>query len=124
MEDNISPEKTKIQKSARKVGGVSEIIGGGPQLFFMPVRIENSSTYRVYLPKRLVRTWCQLEGCLGGASNWTNLQVQFMYRHARDTMILVKGNQPYPRFPKCDMFVFLKAIKVRHLATEIFCRGE
>ena len=39
-------------------------------------------------------------------------------------MILEEVNQPYPRCPKCDMFVFHKALNGPHLATAFFCRGE
>ena len=44
VEDISSPEKTKIQKSARKSGGVSEIIGRGSQLFYTPERTGTSNT--------------------------------------------------------------------------------
>ena len=37
-----------------------------------------AQTYRFYLPKSLRRLHCPLDWCLGGASNWTNLQVHFV----------------------------------------------
>ena len=38
MGDISSPGKTKIQKSSRKSGGVSVVLGGGSQLFSTPAR--------------------------------------------------------------------------------------
>ena len=37
-------------------------------------------------------------------------------------MIHGEGNQPYPRFPKCDMFVSHKALNGQYL-TRAFCRN-
>ena len=40
-----------------------------------------------------------------------------MYRHAWDTIVILEeDNQPYPNFPKCDMFVYHKALNVWNLA--------
>ena len=62
-----------------------------------------AQTYRVAFSKDLVRLWCLLEGCLVGASNQTNLRVQFAHRHEWDTIVILEeGNQPYPRCPQCD----------------------
>ena len=70
----------------------------------------------------MLRIRCPVEGCLGGALNWTNIQIHFAHRHARDTIVILeKGNRPYPRCPKCDMFVLHKALNGRHL-TAAFCR--
>ena len=38
--------------------------------------------------------------------------------------ILDEGNQPYPRFTKCDMFVSHKSLNGRHLVKFFFQRGE
>ena len=32
---------------------------------------------------------CPEEGCLGGASNGTNLQVKFLHRHLQDTIVIL-----------------------------------
>ena len=57
--------------------------------------------------KLILRLWWLVEGCLGGASNRTNLRVHFTHRHAQDTIVILEeGNLPYPRCPKCNMFVF------------------
>ena len=39
-------------------------------------------------------------------------------------VILEEGNRPYPRCPKCVMFMSHKAFNVRHLATDSCRRGE
>ena len=39
-------------------------------------------------------------------------------------MILEEGNRPYPRYPKCDMFVSHKALNGQHLTTAFLRRGE
>ena len=39
-------------------------------------------------------------------------------------MILEEGNRPYPRCPKCEIFVSHKALNGRHLATAFCQRGE
>ena len=73
-----------------------------------PIQIHNTLQiiyipYRVFFMKRLLQLRCQVEGCLEEALNWTNLRVHFAHRHARYTIfILEEGNQPYPRFPRCD----------------------
>ena len=63
--------------------------------------------------------------CLGGASNWTNVRVHFVHRHARETtVILEEGNRPYPRCPQCEMCVSHKALDVRHTTTTFYQQGE
>ena len=62
---------------------------------------------------------------MGGASNRTNLRVQFSQRHVRETIVILEeGNRPYPRFPKCVMFMSHKAFNGRHLSTDFCRRGE
>ena len=39
-------------------------------------------------------------------------------------MILEEGNQPYPRFSQCDMFVSHKALNICNLMTKFCRRGE
>ena len=62
---------------------------------------------------------------MGRASNWASIRVDVAHLHLRDTiMILEEGDIHYPWFPKCDMFVSHKALSGRHLATDVFRRGE
>ena len=83
------------------------------------------SNFQVSFPKQLFLIRCLVEGCLGGVSNWTNLRVYFAHHHVRDKIVILEeGNQPYPRCPKCDIFVSYKALNGRHLATDFYHRGE
>ena len=57
----------------------------------------DSKTHRVSFMKRLLRLRFMVEGCLGGASNRTNLRVNFALRHVRDTVLILEWvNRPYP----------------------------
>ena len=90
----------------------------------MPPLCESQS-YRVYLPKNMLRIQYLVEGCLGGASNRTNLLVHFAHRNAPDTIvILVEGKRTYHRIPHCDMFVSHKALNNRNLTMTLCRRGE
>ena len=73
----------------------------GVGLFFLTKKVVakamycqvNPSNEWVYFPKRLLRLRCPVEGCLGGSSNWTNLQVHFAHRHAQNTIVILEeGN--------------------------------
>ena len=60
--------------------------------------------YRVYFPEHMLQIWFLVEGCLGGASNKTNLWVHFVHLHTQYTIVILEeGNQPYPSCPKCDI---------------------
>ena len=48
-----------------------------------------AQTYRVSFPKHLWWLQCLVEGCLGGASDWTNLRVHFAHNHTRDTIVIL-----------------------------------
>ena len=64
--------------------------GGSP-----PPPAGEVQTYLVFFLERLLRIRFLVEGCLGGASNWTNLQVHFLHRHVWDTIVILEeGNQP------------------------------
>ena len=66
----------------------------------------------------MLRLRCAVEGCLGRASNRTNLLVQFAHCHVQDTIVILEeGNRYYPLCPKCDMFVSHKALNGRNLVT-------
>ena len=63
-----------------------------------------------------------MEGCLGGALNWTNIRVHCAHLHTWNTIVILEeGNQPYSRYPQCDMFVSHKTLNGRILTTA-FCR--
>ena len=45
--------------------------------------------YQVSSPKVLLCLWCPVEGCLGGASNRTNLRFYFAHRHVQGTIVIL-----------------------------------
>ena len=48
-----------------------------------------------------------------------------MHRYTQYTIVILeKGDRPYPRCPKCDMFVSHKALNRPHLTTAFFRQGE
>ena len=62
---------------------------------------------------------------MGGDSNRTNLQVHFAHQYVWETIVILgEGNQPNPRFPKCVMFMFHKALNGQYPATAFCRRGE
>ena len=66
--------------------------GGGTGESKPPPPME-AQNYRISLLKCLFRIWCLVEGCLGGSLNKTNLQVHFVHRHARYTIVILEeGN--------------------------------
>ena len=80
-----------------------------------------AQTYRVYFPKLLRQIWCLVEGCLGGASNQTEIRVHFTHLYALNAiLILEEGNRTYPSFPQCDIFVSQNSLNGRHIKTA-FC---
>ena len=55
----------------------------------------------------------------------TNLRDHFAHRHMRDmVVILEEGNYPHPNYHRCDMFVPLGVLNVRHPTTDLCRRGE
>ena len=78
--------------------GIGQGVRGGASPPPHPTPPVEAQTYRVSFPKHMFRLQCLLEGCLGGASNWTNLRVRFAHLHAQDTIVILEeGNKPYPR---------------------------
>ena len=66
-------------------------VSGGPGRGTCPLGPPGEShIYRFSFPKRLLRIHRPLEGCLGVASNGTNLQVHFAHRHVRDTLVVLE----------------------------------
>ena len=83
-----------------------------------------AQNYLVSLPKLLSRLRCLVEGCLGGVSSRTNLQIHFTHRHMQDKVVILEdGNWMYPRCPQCDMFASQKAVNSRNLVTDFCQRG-
>ena len=93
-------------------------------MMFLYASGKEAQTYRVSSTKYMLRIQCLVEGCLGGASNRTNLRVHFDHHHVRYTIMIVEeGNGPYPRCTKCGMFMSHKAINGWHLARAFFHKG-
>ena len=85
-----------------------------------PPHPREDQTYWVSFPKHLLWIQFPVDGCLGGASNRTNLRVRFAHHHTRYTIVILEErNQPYPRCPQCDMLVSNKALNGRHLTTAL-----
>ena len=84
----------------------------------------DSMTYRISF-LRFARDISYPVGvCMGQATSRSAIQVHLMHRHMRDmVVILEEGIYPLPRFPKCDIFVALRAINGRHQATAMRTRG-
>ena len=62
---------------------------------------------------------------MGRYKNWSALQVRFVHRHMRDTLVvLLEDKHPLPLCPKCDMFVTCMALNGKHHATEMCTNGE
>ena len=94
-------------------------------MMFLYASGKEAQTYRVSSTKYMLRIQCLVEGCLGGASNRTNLWVHFAHLHAQDTIIILEdGNWPYPWCPKYDMFVSHKSLNIQHLTTTFWRMGE
>ena len=75
-------------------------------------------------PKTLLRLRCPVAGCLGGVSNSSNLRFNFAHHPMwGEIVILEDGNQPYPRCPKCDMFVSHRSLNGHHLVTNFCLQG-
>ena len=84
-----------------------------------------SKTYQVYFPSAIMRLRCPVARCQGGETIRTNLQVHFAHRHVKDdVVILEEGNHPYPRCPKCEMFVSQQELNVRDNSTALCQQGE
>ena len=48
----------------------------------------------------------------------TDLQVHFLHRNVRDTVVILEeGNLFHPRCPRCDMLVPWHALNRRHFST-------
>ena len=46
-----------------------------------------------------------------------------MHHHIQERIVILEeGNQPYPRYPKCDVFVFQWDLNGQHHSTDIFLR--
>ena len=54
----------------------------------------------------------------------TNLRIQFVHRHIRDTLVILEeGNCNHPQCLYCDMFVLWVALNRSHLTTILCTQG-
>ena len=68
---------------------------------------------------------CPIESCQGRAATQTAMQVHFLHRHIRNTMIIMEeGNLPQPRRPWCNILVPWKAMSGKHTTTAQCVKGE
>ena len=56
-------------------------LGDQGRLRTLPPPLGEANTYRFYFPEGLMRLRCPVVGCQGGATNRTNLRVQFAHHH-------------------------------------------
>ena len=67
---------------------------------------------------------CLVERCPGRALSWTSPQFNFGHRRIQDTILVLEEiNRPLLWCPQCDMFASWKALKGRHLITEMCPKG-
>ena len=65
-----------------------------------------------------------VEGFQGTAYSQINLQVHFVCRHPKYTIVILKeGNQPHPWCPQCGMFVPQEAPNWSHPTSVMCWRG-
>jgi hypothetical protein len=85
--------------------------------------IGDPAEYRVSFPKTATSIDCPVEGCPGKATSRTKLRSHFMYRHARDIIVILdEGSHPHPRCHSCDMFVPRPGVYTTHPRTAM-CRN-
>jgi hypothetical protein len=78
--------------------------------------------YRVSFPIYCPSLACPVEGCSGRANARAALRAHFMYKHVRDTLVILEeGN--LPRCERCDMFVPYMVLNSRHPSTTACQRG-
>ena len=55
----------------------------------IPPTLGEAQTYQVCFPMVPAIIQCPVEGCPGGATNWTNLRVQFLHLRVQDTIVIL-----------------------------------
>ena len=59
-----------------------------------------------------------VEGCPKQAATRTAMQVHFLHRNFRNTVVILEeGSPPHPWCPRCDILVPWRALNGRHIAT-------
>ena len=59
---------------------------------------EESRTYRISFQSTGIPGNCPVEGCPGQVATRTAMQIYFLHRHARGTVVILEeGNPPHPR---------------------------
>ena len=75
-------------------------------------------TYKMAFPTTVIPRNCPIEGFWRWTVAHTAMQVHFLHRHVKFTMIILReGNLPHPRCTRCDMLVPCKALNRRHINT-------
>ena len=86
---------------------------------------EEARTYSIFFLQALHDSACPVGGCLGRATIHSALWVNFVHCHESNTVVILEdGIHPFPRFPKCDMFVTCMALNFKHQSTSMCSRGE
>ena len=79
--------------------------------------------YRVSFPRYTGYIGCLVGGCKGWLTTCTNLQIHFVHRHMRDTIVIIEeGNYPRPLCWACDMIIPWAELNLRHLLSNICAR--
>ena len=96
-----------------------------PPQWTAPMTTPDPRLYRVSLPRAARSIGCPVGSCEGRATTRTNLQIHFVYRHVRDTVVIMEEvNHPYPCCPACEIFVSWATLNRRHPATALCARGS
>ena len=72
----------------------------------------------MHFPTKGGQRRCPVERCPGVLATRAEMRVHLVHRHVHGTVvILMEGNLPLPRCPRCDLQVSRKALNKRHLGT-------
>ena len=81
-------------------------------------------TYKIASPTAGGKRNCTFKGCQGRAVTRMKIQVHFLHRNYRDTVIILEeGNPPHPWCPWCDMLVQWKDLNRGHINTSHCAKG-
>jgi hypothetical protein len=71
--------------------------------------------YRMSFPRTTRKALCPVDGCPGNATTHANLRRHFMYRHPKDTLVVLEeGLVPLPRCELCGMHVTPATLSSSH----------
>ena len=86
---------------------------------------EDPWIYRNSFSKTAGEVGCPDKGCKGQVTNCTNLQIHFVHRNVRETIVITEeGTPPQPRCTVCGMLVPWEVINRLHPTTDIYEREE